>query len=291
MTLRLLYRGSLVSCNYGCSYCPFAKRKQSAAEQAIDRAEVERFVGWCRRQTRSLGVLFTPWGEGLVRPWYPQALVALSRMPHVERVAIQTNLSARLDWVADADRDALGLWATFHPTQTSLARFLARCRELDAHGARYSVGVVGLREHFAAIEALRAALAPDVYLWVNAYKREPDYYTAAERDWLTAVDPHFPVNAVRHASQGHACQAGESALSVDGQGGLRRCHFVDAPLGNLYAPDWEQALQRRPCPNATCGCFIGYVHLERLALEQAFGPNLLERIPARPLPMGSAATA
>ena len=43
---------------------------------------------------------------------------------------------------------------------------------------RFSVGVVGLKEHFGEIEALRRELPPDVYLWVNAYKREPDYYTA-----------------------------------------------------------------------------------------------------------------
>jgi MoaA/NifB/PqqE/SkfB family radical SAM enzyme len=282
MTLRLLYRGSLVSCNYGCDYCPFAKRKQTPAEQEQDRRELERFVCWCAGQTRPLGVLFTPWGEGLVRPWYQEALVALSNLPHVERVAIQTNLSARLDWVPRCDLETLGLWATYHPTQVTRARFLARCGELDAAGARYSVGVVGLREHFDEIRALRDALPAETYLWVNAYKRQPGYYTPEEVAWLTEVDPHFPLNNVRHATRGHACRTGQSVLSVDGEGTLRRCHFVPQPLGNLYEPDWESALQARPCPTATCGCFIGYVHLERLALEQTFGPNVLERITMAP---------
>ena len=47
---------------------------------------------------------------------------------------------------------------------------------LPVSRARFSVGVVGLKEHVAEIAALRAELPPAVYLWVNAYKREPDYY-------------------------------------------------------------------------------------------------------------------
>ncbi|MEN8446791.1 MAG: radical SAM protein, partial [Cyanobacteria bacterium J06555_13] len=30
MNLSILYRGPLLSCNYGCEYCPFAKRQQTA---------------------------------------------------------------------------------------------------------------------------------------------------------------------------------------------------------------------------------------------------------------------
>nr|WP_277874821.1 hypothetical protein [Leptolyngbya sp. FACHB-16] len=44
MHLTILYRGSLVSCNYGCEYCPFAKRQQSAAELAVDRQSLDRFA-------------------------------------------------------------------------------------------------------------------------------------------------------------------------------------------------------------------------------------------------------
>ena len=61
---------------------------------------------------------------------------------------------------------------------------------------------------------------------------------------------------------------------------MRRCHFVREPLGNLYADDWAEALKERLCPNATCGCHIGYVHLDRLGLYERFGDGGLERVPA-----------
>jgi MoaA/NifB/PqqE/SkfB family radical SAM enzyme len=148
---------------------------------------------------------------------------------------------------------------------------------------RYSVGVVGLKEHAEEIRALREELSPGVYLWVNAYKRVPGYYTEAEIRFLTSIDPLFPINNQRHPSEGRSCRAGESVISVDGDGTIRRCHFIRFPVGNLYEPGWEAALRPRPCTNATCGCHIGYVHMPHLGLDRVFGDGILERIPAPPL--------
>ena len=291
LTLSLLYRGPLSSCNYACAYCPFAKRRETAAALAHDRAALDRFVGWieARPADDRLGVLFTPWGEALVRRWYQAAMIRLSRCPSVVRVAAQTNLACGLGWVDDCDRAKLALWATFHPTEVGRPAFLAKCRELDRRGVRYSVGVVGLREHFADIDALRAELPPHVYLWVNAVKDRSDYYQPGEADRLTAVDPLFPINNRRHPSLGRSCRAGHTVVSVDGDGTVRRCHFIRDPLGNLYDPAFAQMLAPRPCTNATCGCHIGYVHLDELGLYAVFGDGVLERIPAgrTPLPVSA----
>jgi MoaA/NifB/PqqE/SkfB family radical SAM enzyme len=281
MNLSILYRGPLSSCNYACGYCPFAKRTETAAELAHDRACLGRFVAWAGgRKGDDLGVLFTPWGEALVRRWYQDALAELTQMPHVRKAAVQTNLSCKLDWLDACDTDRLALWCTYHPGETTRERFLAKCRELLDRGVRFSVGVVGLKEHLAEIAALRRELPAAVYLWVNAYKREPDYYTAEAVEQLTRVDPLFPVNNQYHRSGGEPCRAGAAVISVDGDGTVRRCHFIKEPIGNLYAPDFERCLAERPCGNDSCGCHIGYVHLDRLGLYATFGDGVLERVPA-----------
>jgi MoaA/NifB/PqqE/SkfB family radical SAM enzyme len=281
MNLTLLYRGPLSSCNYGCPYCPFAKHAETDAEHAADARALERFLRWVEGRTEDrISVFFTPWGEALIRRRYQRALVRLTALPHVEKAAIQTNLSCRLDWVDACDRRKLGIWATYHPGEVSRERFLAQCRELDRRGARFSVGIVGLKEHAEEIEALRAELPPQVYLWINAYKRVPNYYSEADLRRFEAVDPLFPLNNQRHASRGEPCRAGATVLSVDGDGTLRRCHFVREAIGSLYDPAWETARAERPCPNETCGCHIGYVHLDRLRLYPVFGEGVLERIPA-----------
>jgi hypothetical protein len=279
MNLSILYRGPLASCNYDCPYCPFAKRRDDPAALRSDRAALERFVQWASANPdgHRLSVLFTPWGEGLTRRWYRDALVRLSHLSHVDRVAIQTNLSAKLSFVDSASRETLALWATYHPGQVPLSVFLSRCRLLDGAGVRYSVGVVGLPEHLDAARAIREALDPGVYLWVNA--ADGHAYTADEEVAWTAIDPHFGYSVRPHASLGHECRAGETVVSVDGEGTVRRCHFIAEPLGNLYDGSYVDGLRPRPCTNAICDCHIGYVHLKRLPLYDVFAGGVLERVP------------
>ncbi|MEU5427832.1 STM4011 family radical SAM protein [Streptomyces olivoreticuli] len=286
MDLTILYRGPLASCDYDCPYCPFAKRRDSTERLRADRAALERFTGWAGRQTGDrLSVLFTPWGEGLVRSWYRGALVALSHQPHVGRVAIQTNLSCRTDWLTDADLDSVALWCTYHPGQTPYERFLAKARRLADLGVRFSVGIVGLPEHLDDARRLRAALPGHVYLWVNA--AEGRTYTDEEAGVWTALDPLFPYSRHPHRSAGLPCRTGESVISVDGDGTVRRCHFVRAELGNLYDGSYRAALSPRPCPLAVCDCHIGYVHLETLPLYDVFAGGVLERVPAPAAASGS----
>lgn len=282
MHYTILYRGPLSSCNYGCSYCPFAKRRESEAELDRDRSALGRFVDWvCAQGDRGheIAVLFTPWGEALTRRWYQDALVRLTHQHHVRRAAIQTNLACRLGWIRRCDTNRLALWCSYHPTQTTRARFITQCSTLDALDVRYSVGIVGVKEQIAEVYALRRELRPDVYLWVNAIKRMDAYYTAAEADALAALDPLFPINNIRHPSLGRDCRAGNSVFSVDGGGTIRRCHFIDQPIGNIHDEGWERALSPSPCTNQMCGCHIGYVHMPGLELYEVFGEGILERIP------------
>lgn len=159
MDLTILYRGPLASCDYDCPYCPFAKRRDSREQLRADRAALERFTAWVTAQSADrISVLFTPWGEGLVRSWYRRAVVELARLPHVQRVAIQTNLGGRTQWLASAGaagRDKIALWCTYHPGQTPYERFLGRCEELVALGIRHSVGIVGLDGHLDEARRLR----------------------------------------------------------------------------------------------------------------------------------------
>ncbi len=276
----ILYRGPLSSCNYECGYCPFAKTRNTREELLDDERRLVRFTNWVGTRAEEIGILFTPWGEALIHRAYQHALSELSHLPNVRRVAIQTNLSCALDWAASANPHKLALWCTFHPSEVNLDRFVSQCRTLSALGVSYSVGVVGTRDALPLLAPLRAGLPPETYVWVNALKRTPDYYADDEISLLTQFDPLFPINNVRHPSRGRACRTGQSVFSVDGEGNMRRCHFVKDVIGNIYAPGFEQALRPRPCPAETCGCHIGYVHLEELKLDAVFGEGLLERIPA-----------
>ncbi|SHO55175.1 hypothetical protein VQ7734_00894 [Vibrio quintilis] len=284
MELDITYRGPLSSCNYDCGYCPFAKTFDDAQTRRKDKAAIERFCDWVtsRSGTDELRILFTPWGEALVRSWYRRALVRLSRQPHVRQVVIQTNMSVATDWLRQADLNTLSLWITYHPSQISLEQFMAKVRELDTLGVRYSVGIVGTREHQAVARQLRQQLNPAVYLWVNAYKDEPSYYQPEDIAFYRLIDPWFELNLQDYPSENQSCHAAVTAVSVDGDGDVYPCHFVKQTLGNLYQTELHQLLQPGYfCPNFSCNCYIGYIHLQNIKPAQVFGKNKFERIPVQ----------
>lgn len=280
--LMILYRGPLTSCNYDCSYCPFAKTHDSPETLAADRAALERFVEWASgQQPHRLTVLFTPWGEALTRSWYREAMIMLSHLPTVDRVAVQTNAAVRMDWTERADLDHLALWTTYHPEQVSHERFVLKARDLRERGIRHSVGVVGLPEHLPAAQRMRAELPTETYVWVNA--AEGHSYTDETAAPWQAIDPLFALSRQPHPSAGRFCSAGRDAVTVDGNGTVRRCHFLPqaaAIIGNLYDDSYLDGLGPKPCPQGICDCHIGYLHLDHLGLREVFAGGWAERIPA-----------
>ena len=93
------------------------------------------------------------------------------------------------------------------------------------------------------------------------------------------IDPLFPINNVYHASAGKPCDTGLTTVSIDGEGNVRRCHFVPEVLGNIYESELESMLRPRLCSKLSCGSHIGYVHMPSAELKGVFGANILERIP------------
>ncbi len=280
MSLTILYRGGLSSCNYGCEYCPFAKKVETKAEHEADGVQLERFLRRVEQlDTVSISIFFTPWGEALIHKRYQDAIAALSKMPQVQKVAIQTNLSCKLDWLNNCRIDRIGIWATYHPGETDRVKFLQQCGKLDEANIQYSVGVVGLKEHLIEIGEMRKSLRSNVYLWVNAYKRENDYYSAEELGFLQNIDSLFHLNNQYHASLGRSCRSGSSVISVDGEGNIRRCHFISTTIANIYDDNFRESLVDKPCTNNVCGCHIGYVHMNELDLYKTFGGGVLERVP------------
>ena len=232
-----------------------------------------------RRAPYKLEILFTPWGEALIRRHYRDAMTRLSHVANVETVAIQTNLSCGTGWVRDCDLGTAAFWTTYHPGQVSLDVFVGKILRLEALGARYSVGVVGCHEHLAEIERLRQALPDGCYLWVNADRSLPaaELLGSGLYDRLTGIDPLFPLNAISYPSRGSPCRAGEDSISVGPDGTASRCHFVKRPIGNIFDPGFEDCLRPRRCPARRCDCHIGYSQIEALDLRGLFGPGFVER--------------
>ncbi|MDQ0116149.1 STM4011 family radical SAM protein [Paenibacillus harenae] len=281
MKASLYFRGSLSSCNYDCPYCPFSKNKDSAETLAKDRQQVETFVDWVEEQGghgHRLSIFFNPYGEGLVHRWYREAMTRLSHMEHVDKVAIQTNLSAKLDWTEQLNPLKAAFWATYHPGQTKESGFLKQCEALYRQGIPLSVGSVGLRSAFEALQSLRRELPASIYMWVNAYKDQAAYYTEPDLALLRDIDPYFDLNANDYDSKGKMCGAGYDVFYVQGEGRVKRCYKDRQVIGNLYRDGLEKISKQRVCRMSCCDCYVGYVHMPELRMKDIYGDRVLERI-------------
>ena len=126
---------------------------------------------------------------------------------------------------------------------------------------------------------LRERLGRDVYVWVNAYKRESDYYSATELATLRGIDAYFDLNNQHYASQGRPCTAGQRAVYLDDEGDMRRCFFVGSVIGNLFRDGWRTLDAPDCCPVRTCHCYVGHLHVVELDFRSVYGEYLAARIP------------
>ena len=298
------YRGSLKSCNYACSYCPFSKKKGSRRELEKDRAAWFRFVKHMNAEEHLGGAIqVVPYGEALIHSYYWEGLAALSKNPRLDAVGAQTNLSFPAEQMLSlfqekgGETDKLRLWGTFHPEMTTVDQFVSQCELLTRWHISYCVGAVGNPANEKDILHLRAALPPAVYLWINKMDGLKRQYTPAERNAFLEIDPYFEMELAHHVADETSCHDNRF---VEADGTMGRCNLCPSILGNLYHQDHEikpgkvlhtnePSLQKpghaprkdTSCARKECSCYLAYCNRKEDDLL-FFQPYPAFRIPSYP---------
>jgi MoaA/NifB/PqqE/SkfB family radical SAM enzyme len=286
MSLLVLFRTRLEWCNFTCSYCPWNAVVHKLPPEAFhaDERRLGRLFDRVAELPEPVEFFITPKAEYLVLPYWREAVRRLLALPHVQRVTIQTNLSFDLaDFLSHVETGKLALWTTYHPTEVGvggLEELHDKWRLLLARGIPFSVGIVGTHENLPHLRRLRQRLDPRVYLWVNAYKREPSYYSSEDLAEIRRIDPLFDLNKQHYPSQGKPCTAGHRAVYLDDEGDLRRCFFVGDVIGNLFWNGWRTSSEAESCPKETCHCYVGHMHVVELGFRRIYGKYLAARIPS-----------
>lgn len=284
----LLYRGSLKSCNYHCSYCPFSKHAMSKRELEKDSVQWREFVQRVTEQAEELelkALLVTPYGEALIHPWYWEGLADLSALPAMDAVGAQTNLSFAVEEALDTyvsrggTCQKLHLWATFHPEMTSVEEFVTKCNKVRERGAVICAGAVGVPAQIPLLQKLRKELPEEIYLWINRMDGLKRPYTLPEKEAFLEIDPYFLRELSPPAADVSKC--GER-LFVEGNGRLRTCN-ISRDLIECQEELWEE--KRWPdaaCDRRRCSCYLAYGGRNDLLNSVIFGPYPVFRVPRRP---------
>ena len=277
------YRGSLKSCNYGCSYCPFAKRPSSPSELLKDREDWMRFVGHLETQGEPYGaVMVVPYGEALIHDYYWEGLARLSRMGTMEAVGAQTNLSFDIERQLTifkengGRKEKLRVWATFHPEMTTVHLFAEQCRKLLSAGIRVCAGAVGVPENLETLRRLKETLPGGCSLWINRMDGLNRRYTEEEQQAFLRIDPWFYRELHVKKAMPEQCPG---RLFVESDGRMRRCTISAPPEGNWYDTGGTETL---PCRKKACTCYLAYGGRMDCEERTAFGRWPLFRIPWSP---------
>ena len=254
------YRGSLRSCNYACSYCPFSKRSHSEAALRRDRERLFRFVSYMRENKEAGGaVQIVPYGEALIHPYYWEALAALSRSGRIDAVGAQSNFSFPVEKMLSVyeerggAREKLRLWGTFHPAMTSAEDFAGQCRKIRERNVTFCAGAVGVPENISEIQRLRELLPNEIYLWINRMDGLKRSYTETEKQAFLAIDPYFSRELLGHRADDSRCT---DSVFVEADGTLKGCVLCHRGFGNLYEGGADKT--DFACVRKECGCYMAY---------------------------------
>ncbi len=284
------YRGSLKSCNYSCSYCPFSKKRGSSRERQADKEALFRFINEINGQQEFGGaVQIVPYGEALVHSYYWEGLARLSQNPRLDAVGAQSNFSFPAELMISTfckqggRLDKLRLWGTFHPEMTSIEQFVQQCLFLSSQGISYCVGAVGVPGQWETIRRLRSLLPSSIYLWINKMDGMKRPYTSSEIEAFLEIDEYFEMELLHHRADASLC--GDNWF-IEADGTIHRCNICRQSLGNLYDYDNKemnmiQKEKRNSCSRRECSCYLSYCNREEEQLL-FFRPYPAFRIPSYP---------
>lgn len=282
----ILYRGSLKSCNYSCSYCPFSKHRDSEKELERDEIQWQRFIESLPGRARAWGIralMVVPYGEALLHPWYWEGLAKISRWDWMDAAGAQTNLSFSVEEALGifrekgGDTGKLRLWATFHPEMVSVEIFAQKCAAVKEEGILLSVGAVGVPEDLDVIRRLKDALPEGIPLWINKMDGLKRPYTREERERILELDPYFELESAYPPGEAARCQG---RLFVEADGNVRACSL--SPSYGIDWYTWEGALPVLDCRRRRCSCYLAYGGRQDPLLPLLYGAHPLFRIPCRP---------
>lgn len=282
----ILYRGSLKSCNYHCSYCPFSKRAAAERELARDREQWFSFVRTLEERAEASGIralMVVPYGEALAHPWYWEGLARLSAQPWMDAVGAQTNLSFPVAETVLAFERAGGvtgklkLWATFHPEMTTVSRFVGAVGELLRAGVAVCAGAVAAPSQLGQLRQLADQLPEQVYFWLNRMDGLKRPYTEDEKRAFQEIDPYFIRELTKTAADAARC-AGR--IFAEGDGRLRACNI--GPALDFRLESMREERTPPLCRRKYCSCYLAYGGRDDFLNQALFGPYPLFRIPRRP---------
>lgn len=241
-----------------------------------DREALWNFIAQMKKENNKHAVQIVPYGEALVHTYYWHAMAELSQIELLEYIGCQTNFSFPVEKMLGiyeeyhGKKEKLRLWCTFHPSMTTIERFVEQCRKLELAGIAFSVGMVGNPKEIPTLLELRKQTPDSIYVWVNKMDGRKESYTAEELEIFEKIDPYFSLQMEHRKADLQKCR---QSVFYEADGSKYFC--------NLHAASKGKAVGNG-CGRRECNCYLAYSNRTDMEELLFFQPYPAFRIPSYP---------
>lgn len=269
-------------CNYDCPYCPqsharFGRYGKHTAH-AFDNYPLETWLKAFSQhfQERRLSLVITG-GEPMIdRENMAPLLQALTNMPTVECIRIDTNVSWNPKMLKEIDSSKIILMCTYHPSQVSEESFFNHLDQLLSLG--FKIGMVNFvmnQDNFHRYNAIKLQMSKrGVPLHPNPLWNSKGQYSENDlsvlKEGLPEMDYLYRTQTL--STHGEKCLFPSLAYEMDPVGHIRfGCHsyvagsFFDHHLPPTFAGPV-------PCPAKFCTCLDKYSFLKGINRNTSLNP-------------------
>ncbi len=274
------------SCNYGCPYCFYSSKDDSATlflsprDWGIIWRNIYKKYGRCRISVAG--------GEPSVYPEFPGVISAIAGAHSVE---VSTNLSFDPEKLAGkVDPGMLTLNAGFHPLYAGFGDFLEKAGKFSAAGFRLTVSHVAypahnlekIKEYMKEFNRAGIPFIVQPFRGVFRGRRYPDSYSEDEREILReAAETEQPLdervkvsrppgaassedvnralrrhNLLKRKNLHKKCRMGQMYAKVYPDGSIYRCCAPDArKMGHIADPGFRLYGTPQSCESLECCCY------------------------------------
>lgn len=246
------------------------------SQKERDREALWNFIAQMKKENSKHAVLIVPYGEALVHAYYWRAMAELSQIELLEYIGCQTNFSFPVEKMlgiyeeCHGKKEKLRLWCTFHPSMTTIERFVEQCRKLEVAGIAFSVGMVGNPEEIPILLELRKQLPDSIYVWINKMDGRKESYTTEELEIFQKVDPYFPLQMEHRKADLQKCR---QSVFYEADGSKYFCNLHAASKGKASG---------NGCGRRECNCYLAYSNRTDVEELLFFQPYPAFRIPSYP---------
>jgi len=240
------FNGRYAHCNYSCPYCyvPSSVNKGMHFNFTMEKWEDAFLRHFGGKHT----VFYLSYGEPMIANEFPNVIEMVGRHPEWE-VKLTSNVSLSLDRLLSsrvAKERRLNVNASFHPTQTTLEKFVGQCDRLRNAGIEPSVVYVMyppqidefMERYMPVFRSCGYVVHVRAFRGLYRAKKYPGAYT--ELEWIKTARYMDMANLKYQMGEvsglGRLSMLGVSHILVDNFGKIEMCdsYVGDRHYGNLW---------------------------------------------------------